>query len=162
MFTSASLCTTLPTSFLRPQITIYTSKPNMLLEVGVGQLIAVPQAVAKYPNQCTTRNHPICSVSVRLNIIKHDKLLELGDIGPSFRQKWLACWPLVPESQARILLSTDIFLPPLSKCSESRGGYCSTIKMPAVKVSWNFFKYANSYTYLTQFSTCHPNVHYFT
>jgi len=28
----------------------------------------------------------------------------------SFRQNWLACWLLVPKTQVRILLSTDMFL----------------------------------------------------
>jgi len=57
---------------------------------------------------------------------------------PSFRQNWLACWLLMPGSQVRIPLSTDIFLP-LSKRSESLRGYCSVIKMPAVEFSWNSF-----------------------
>jgi len=54
--------------------------------------------------------------------------------GPSFLQNWLARWLLVPESQVRILLSTDIFLS-LTKRSKSLGRYCSAINMLAVKFS---------------------------
>jgi len=61
---------------------------------------------------------------------------------------WLACWLLVPKFQVRILLSTDIFLPP-SKRSESPGGYCSAIKMPAVEFSSNFFCCPNVLTSAT-------------
>jgi len=56
---------------------------------------------------------------------------------PSFRQKWLACWLLVPETQIPILLSTEIVLL-LSKMYESRGCSCSPIKTPTLKFSWTF------------------------
>jgi len=41
---------------------------------------------------------------------------------------------LVLQSQVRILLSTDIFYL-AEKCSESHGGCCSAIKIPALKFS---------------------------
>jgi len=53
--------------------------------------------------------------------------------------KWLTCWSVMPEVVSLKSAVDGYFSTSSPKRCESRDGYRSAIKMPAVKVSWNFF-----------------------